>query len=210
MLQLLFAQFVILYVEKCQEVRSAAEWELIAPSHEDSKSQLQGPIIYQPGTTRHRLVSFQTVHYMTCPRWLPSRQTWWFLRFLTVTGFCTPIQSIVLFVLFCFFPSHFNTITPLCTDAESCQCSCSISTYELCRWHSHSYLFSKCHGYSLPRTVAQLLNLCHNEVVNTTIKPHEYSHQNNSTKVPRDQEANWKHIYTVVCLDDGSEQCFTI
>lgn len=91
---------------------------------------------------------------------------------------------------FFFFSSHFNTITPLCTDAESCQCSCSISTYELCRWHSHSYLFSKCHGYSLPRTVAQLLNLCHNEVVNTTIKPHEYSHQNNSTKVPRDQEAN--------------------
>lgn len=100
MLQLLFAQFVILYVEKCQEVRSAAEWELIAPSHEDSKSQLQGPIIYQPGTTRHRLVSFQTVHYMTCPRWLPSRQTWWFLRFLTVTGFCTLIQSIVFFFFF--------------------------------------------------------------------------------------------------------------
>lgn len=108
-----------------------------------------------------------------------------------------------------FFPYKYHHPT-VHSCLEPSWCNCSISTYELCRWRCLSYLFPKCHGYSLPRTVAQLLNLCHNEVVNTTVKPHEYSHQNNSTKVPRDQGANWKHIYTVVCLDDGSEQYFTI
>lgn len=104
----------------------------------------------------------------------------------------------------CFF--HINPITPLCADAWSCLSSCSFSTYERCRWCNHSYLLPKCHGYSLPGTVEQLLNLCHNEVVNTIVKLHEYSHQNNSTEVPRDQGANWKLIYTVVWLNDGSEQ----
>lgn len=146
MSHLLFPPFGVLHVEKCRQVRSAAGWELMTLSTWGTTSTACKA---QPGELWNHIVQFILAGCSTGR----LGSLWDSLQPLT---FGSSAKH-------CFF--HINPFT-LHSCTELPWSSCSFSTYELCRWCSSSCLFPKCHGYSLPGTVEQLLNLWHNEVVN--------------------------------------------